>query len=145
MPLTESAPGFVPHPLAPPLHIVERGTGGEAADSGATRVRFFFLKETAHLPPLDNSKAPRTRVNRQIRISPVRVIADNGDQLGVLTIDEAIGAANERGLDLAEVATLAWPSVDKVIDYGTFKFVQAKAARAATKKEHDTHFKEVKY
>ena len=145
MPLTESAPGFVPHPLAPPLHIVEGGKGGEAADSGATWVRFFFLKETAHLPPLDNSKAPRTRVNRQIRISPVRVIADNGDQLGVLTIDEAIAAANERGLDLVEVAPLARPPVVKIMDYGKFKFEQAKAARAAKKKQHVIHLKEVKY
>ncbi|HMG18846.1 MAG TPA: translation initiation factor IF-3, partial [Gemmatimonadales bacterium] len=56
---------------------------------------------------IPDSRAPRTRINRQIRISPVRVIADNGDQLGVLTIDEAIAAAQERGLDLVEVAPLA--------------------------------------
>ena len=81
------------------------------------------MKENAQLPPLDNnSKAPRTRVNRQIRISPVRVIADNGDQLGVLTIDEALAAAHERGLDLVEVAPLARPPVVKIMDYGKFKF-----------------------
>ena len=61
----------------------------------------------------------------------MRVIADNGDQLGVLTIDEAIAAANERGLDLVEVAPLARPPVVKIMDYGKFKFEQAKAARAA--------------
>ncbi len=89
---------------------------------------FTLIKETAHLPPLDNnSKAPRTRVNRQIRISPVRVIADNGDQLGVLTIDEALAAAHERGLDLVEVAPLARPPVVKIMDYGKFKFEQAKS------------------
>ncbi len=60
----------------------------------------------------------------------MRVIADNGDQLGVLTIDEAIAAANERGLDLVEVAPLARPPVVKIMDYGKFKF---------------DHLKEVKY
>ena len=75
----------------------------------------------------------------------MRVIADNGDQLGVLSIDEAIAAANERGLDLVEVAPLARPPVVKIMDYGKFKFEAAKAARAAKKKQHVIHLKEVKY
>src|SRR5256886_13384585 len=54
-----------------------------------------------------NNKAPRIRVNRQIRISPLRVIAPDGAQLGVMTVDEALAAALERGLDLVEVAPLA--------------------------------------
>ena len=91
------------------------------------------------------SRTPRTRVNRQIRISPVRVIADNGDQLGVLSIDEALNAAAERGLDLVEVAPMARPPVVKIMDYGKFKFEQAKAARAAKKKQHVIHLKEVKF
>ncbi len=91
-----------------------------------------------------NNKQPRTRINRQIRISPVRVIADDGQQLGVLSIDEAIAAAQERGLDLVEVAPLARPPVVKIMDYGKFKFEQAKAARAAKKKQHVIHLKEVK-
>jgi translation initiation factor IF-3 len=121
-----------------------------AAGSGGSRVgdeiRFFVAptEETRHLA-IPDSRAPRTRVNRQIRISPVRVIADNGDQLGVLTIDEAIAAAQERGLDLVEVAPLARPPVVKIMDYGKFKFEQAKAARAAKKKQHVIHLKEVKY
>ena len=101
-------------------------------------------REIRHLA-IPDSRAPRTRVNRQIRISPVRVIADNGDQLGVLTIDEAIAAAQERGLDLVEVAPLARPPVVKIMDYGKFKFEQAKMARQAKKKQHVIHLKEVKY
>lgn len=80
-----------------------------------------------------------------IRISPVRVIADDGAQLGVLSIDEALAAAQERGLDLVEVAPMARPPVVKIMDYGKFKFEQAKAARAAKKKQHVIHLKEVKY
>ncbi|HMA44521.1 MAG TPA: translation initiation factor IF-3 [Gemmatimonadales bacterium] len=91
------------------------------------------------------SKQPRTRINRMIRISPVRVIADDGAQLGVLSIDEALAAAQERGLDLVEVAPTARPPVVKIMDYGKFKFEQAKAARAAKKKQHVIHLKEVKY
>src|SRR3954449_11160984 len=79
-----------------------------------------------------------------IRISPVRVITAAGEQLGVLPIEEALAAAQERGLDLVEVAPTARPPVVKIMDYGKFKFEEAKAARAA-KKKHVIQLKEVKY
>jgi len=85
------------------------------------------------------------RVNRQIRISPVRVISDSGEQLGVLEVNEALRMAEERGLDLVEVAPLARPPVVKIMDYGKFKFEEAKAARAAKKKQHVIQIKEVKF
>ncbi|MGE5143782.1 MAG: translation initiation factor IF-3 [Acidobacteriota bacterium] len=108
---------------------------------------FSFSGKGDPLPPepSNTSKQPRTRINRMIRISPVRVIADDGAQLGVLAIEEALAAAAERGLDLVEVAPLARPPVVKIMDYGKFKFEQAKAARAAKKKQHVIHLKEVKY
>ena len=80
-----------------------------------------------------------------IRISPVRVITAAGEQLGVLPIEEALAAAQERGLDLVEVAPTARPPVVKIMDYGKFKFEEAKAARAAKKKQHIIQLKEVKY
>jgi translation initiation factor IF-3 len=80
-----------------------------------------------------------------IRISPVRVITNTGEQLGVLPIEEAIAAAQERGLDLVEVAPMARPPVVKIMDYGKYKFEEAKAARAAKKKQHVIQIKEVKY
>ena len=79
-----------------------------------------------------------------IRISPVRVISDSGEQLGVLPIEEALAAAESRGLDLVEVAPTARPPVVKIMDYGKFKFEEAKAARAAKKKQHVIEVKEVK-
>ncbi len=85
------------------------------------------------------------RVNRQIRISPVRVVTGEGEQLGVLPLEEALAAAAERGLDLVEVAPMARPPVVKIMDYGKYKFEEAKAARAAKKKQHVIHLKEVKY
>src|SRR5438034_6923783 len=120
-----------------------------AADSGAAGIRFFACVSRGggqHLAiESTNNKAPRVRVNRQIRISPIRVIAPDGEQLGVLSIEEALAAAVERGLDLVEVAPLARPPVAKIMDYGKFKFEQAKAARAAKKKQHVIHLKEVKF
>ena len=92
-----------------------------------------------------NQRERRTRVNRMIRISPVRVISDSGEQLGVLPIEEALAAAEERGLDLVEVAPMARPPVVKIMDYGKYKFEEAKAARAAKKKQHVIEIKEVKF
>ena len=96
------------------------------------------------LPLSSNERERRTRVNRQIRISPVRVIGPGGEQLGVLPVDEALSAAMERGLDLVEVAPMARPPVVKIMDYGKYKFEEAKAARAARKKQHVIQLKEVK-
>lgn len=95
-------------------------------------------------PLSTNDRERRTRVNRQIRISPVRVIDDKGEQLGVLPVEEALAIAQDRGLDLVEVAPMARPPVVKIMDFGKFKFEEAKAARAAKKKQHVIHLKEVK-
>ena len=78
-------------------------------------------------------------------MSPVRLIAADGEQLGVVPVEEALRAAQERGLDLVEVAPLARPPVVKIMDYGKYRFELAKAARAAKKKQHVIHIKEVKY
>ena len=94
-------------------------------------------------PTPDNKN--RLRVNRMIRFSPVRVIAPDGAQLGILSVDEAIAAAEARGLDLVEVAPMARPPVCRIMDYGKFKFEQAKAARAAKKKQHSIQLKEIKF
>ncbi len=87
----------------------------------------------------------RVRVNERIRISPVRLIGADGEQVGIVPIEQAQQAAEERGLDLVEVAPMARPPVVKVMDYGKYRFEQAKAARAAKKKQHIIHLKEVKY
>lgn len=63
----------------------------------------------------------------------------------MLPIEEALTAADERGLDLVEVAPKARPPVVKIMDYGKFKFEEAKAAKAAKKKQHVIQLKEVKF
>ena len=66
------------------------------------------------------------RINEQIRISPIRVIGAEGDQLGVITRDEALEKARSIGLDLVEVAPLEKPPVCRIMDYGKFKYQQKK-------------------
>ena len=106
-------------------------------------VRFFvsFFSRVARIQ--DTTK--RVRVNKQIRISPIRVIAADGAQLGIMDVETALAAAIEQGLDLVEVAPMARPPVARIMDYGKFKFEQAKMARVAKKKQHVIHLKEVKY
>ena len=87
----------------------------------------------------------RVRVNRQIRISPVRVIGADGSQLGILEVDAALRMAEDLGLDLVEVAATARPPVVRIMDYGKYKFEMAKQARQAKKKQHVIELKEVKY
>ncbi|HYO45408.1 MAG TPA: translation initiation factor IF-3 [Gemmatimonadota bacterium] len=84
------------------------------------------------------------RVNEQIRLSPVRLIDTDGAQLGVVPVDEAMTAANEKGMDLVEVAPNARPPVCRIMDYGRYKYEQAKAEREAKRKQHVTQMKEIK-
>lgn len=102
----------------------------------------FFSPNTRSTAIQDPTK--RVRVNRQIRISPIRVIDPDGGQMGIMDVDAALAAAQEMGLDLVEVAPMARPPVARIMDYGKYKFEQAKQARAAKKKQHVIQLKEVK-
>jgi translation initiation factor IF-3 len=73
------------------------------------------------------------------------VIGADGSQLGILDVETALATAQEQGLDLVEVAPLARPPVARIMDYGKYKFEQAKQARIAKKKQHVIQLKEVKY
>jgi len=84
------------------------------------------------------------RVNERIRISPIRLIDDEGNQLGIMPTEEARAMAVERSLDLVEVAPQARPPVCRLMDYGKFKYEQARKMREARKKQHNITVKEVK-
>jgi len=75
----------------------------------------------------------------------VRLIQDDNEQIGIVSIDEARERATERGMDLVEVAPEARPPVVKMMDYGKFKYEAARAAREARKKQHTIKVKEVKF
>ena len=86
----------------------------------------------------------KLRVNRQIRISPVRVITPDGEQAGIIPIERAMEMAEELGLDLVEVAPLARPPVCRIMDYGKYKYEEQRQAREARKRQHHVQIKEVK-
>ena len=75
----------------------------------------------------------------------MRLVDPDGEQLGIKLLPEALNIARQLDLDLVEVAPLANPPVCRIMDYGKFKFEQAKMARVAKKKQHVIHLKEVKY
>jgi translation initiation factor IF-3 len=73
------------------------------------------------------------------------VIADDGEQLGIMAVEEALAQAESQGLDLVEVAPNARPPVVRIMDYGKFKYEEARKARQARKKTHQIQIKEVKF
>ena len=84
-----------------------------------------------------------TRINDRIRAPKVRVVLANGDQLGVMTARDALTKAQSLGLDLVEIAGQADPPVCKIIDYGKYKYEQAKLKKQKSKAS--TRMKEVKF
>jgi translation initiation factor IF-3 len=93
---------------------------------------------------ISNKQQDRVRVNEQIRLPQVRLVDAEGGQVGIVAIDQALRMAQEAGLDLVEVAPSAEPPVCRIMDYGKFKFQQAKKTQEAKKKQSQTQVKEIK-
>jgi len=90
------------------------------------------------------SRPVQTRVNERIRIREVRLIDDQGNQVGIIPTREALEMARERGLDLVEVAPNAVPPVCRLMDYGKFRYEQSRKERESRKSQHVTRVKEVR-
>ena len=98
------------------------------------------------IPPIDKRSAKSfIRTNERIRAREVRVIDENGEQLGVMVPFEALKMARERSLDLVEISPNAVPPVCKIQDYGKFLYEKDKSDRAARKKQKVIVIKEVKF
>lgn len=93
---------------------------------------------------MGSSDTKEPRVNEQIKSAKIRVVGADGEMVGVISVREGIELANESGLDLVEVSPNAEPPVCKIIDYGKYKYAQAKRANEARKKQKIIHIKEVK-
>ena len=91
----------------------------------------------------DSRRAPR--INERIGVREVRVVAEDGEQLGVLPTRDALLKARELGLDLVEVSPKSRPPVCRIMDFGKYKYEQAKKARVARKRQHQTELKEIKF
>ena len=87
----------------------------------------------------------RNRVNEEINVNQVRLIAEDGEQVGILPTEEALSVAEEAGLDLVEMSPNADPPVCRIMDYGKFQFQLNKKKQAARKKQTQVHLKEVKF
>ena len=85
-----------------------------------------------------------TRINERIRVREVRLIGEDGEQVGVLEIAKALEYARSRDLDLVEVAADARPPVCRVLDYSKYKYEQEQKAKAARKHQKQVNVREIK-
>ena len=95
----------------------------------------FFMEGTA---------ISELMINEQIRDKEVRLIGESGEQLGVMSSKEAQRLAEEAGLDLVKIAPTAKPPVCKIVDYGKFKYEQARKEKEARKKQKIIEIKEIR-
>ena len=83
-------------------------------------------------------------INEQIRAKEVRLVSENGEQLGIVSINEALNKANEAGVDLVLIAPTAKPPVCKIIDYGKYRYELIRRDKEAKKKQKVIEVKEVR-
>jgi len=85
-----------------------------------------------------------TRINERIRVPEVRLIGEDGNQVGVVSRDDALRYAQERDLDLVEVAPESKPPVCRVLDYSKYKYEQEQKAKAARRHQKQVNVREIK-
>ena len=84
-----------------------------------------------------------TRINGKIRAREVRVVGDEGKQLGVMSLTDALNLARNHGVDLVEIAPNAVPPVCRIVDFGKYRYEQAKKERESKKHQHANQVKEI--
>jgi translation initiation factor IF-3 len=107
--------------------------------SGAQRPEFLFFGET------DIAQEKAQRLNEEITAPEVRLIGLEGEQVGIVSVRQALSMAEEAGVDLVEIAPLAAPPVCRIMDFGKFKYQEAKRAHEAKLKQKQIQVKEVKF
>jgi translation initiation factor IF-3 len=107
--------------------------------STAVVLQQIIFERYKQIPPSDKKQ---TRINEQIRITPIRVIDQDGNQLGVIPTQDALDKAKAVGLDLVEVAGDAKPPVCRIMDFGKFNYDKKK--RQTKNKSHQTKLKEIR-
>jgi translation initiation factor IF-3 len=137
--------------VEPRLPPVTSGDRVRSAEKAARRRAAVWLGGSSGL----RSVAPRrrnkeiristeTRINDRIRVPEVRLVGPNGEQVGIVRIEDALRLAQEAELDLVEVAATARPPVCKLMDYGKFKYESAQKARESRRNQQLTVIKEQK-
>ena len=108
---------------------------------------FFMSKSTFRFHTIGGAFAISSmehQINEEIRDKEVRLIADDGEQLGIVSAKEALDIAIERGMDLVKIAPQAQPPVCRIMDYGKFRFEQAKREKEARKNQRVVEIKEIR-
>ena len=127
-------------PLCDGKAVGERPEGFSfSVDSATADIVFGERKERRIV------QGKRVRRNAEINSPQVRVIGPNGEQVGIMPVQEALKSAEGSGLDLVEVAPGAEPPVCRIMDYGKFVFEQNKKAQSARRKQKQIQVKEVKF
>ncbi len=105
-------------------------------------VRFLFYKTLWRC--LTIGKKDNVQINDEIRDKELRVIGSDGQQLGIMSAKEALSIAEQKNLDLVKIAPQSTPPVCKIMDYGKYRFEQAKREKEARKNQHVVDIKEVR-
>ena len=106
--------------------------------------RFLCRLITADVRRRYRTIAREALINEEIRAREMRVISADGEQLGIMSRDEALGLAEQKNLDLVCIAPKAEPPVCKILDYSKYKYDQQKKEKEAKKKQHTTQIKEIR-
>jgi translation initiation factor IF-3 len=118
------------------------------ASGGGLRARVarrpFSCHGSAFPPTRGGSISAEPRINDRIRVTEVRLVGPNGEQVGIVPIAKALQLAQDADLDLVEVAPMARPPVAKLMDFGKFKYESAMKAREARRNQAHTIIKEMK-
>ena len=122
------------------VRSAETSPGRSPGERDSTAV-FFNLPRSFSLIALERSQ----RINREITAPEVRLVAENGDQLGIKSVSDALRLAEEANVDLVEIAPLAVPPVCKLMDYGKFRYREQKKAHEAKLKQKQIQVKEIKF
>ena len=108
------------------------------------RGAFLVAAATTGTSTQGDTTISEPRINDRIRVPEVRLVGPNGEQVGIVRVEDALRLAAEADLDLVEVAPMAKPPVAKLMDFGKFKYEAAMKAREARKNQVNTIIKEIK-
>ncbi len=105
---------------------------------------FLFVKGQLFFRRCFNISSKEQQINEEIRDKEIRVISNEGEQLGIMSPAEALKLAESKNLDLVKIAPAAKPPVCKIMDYGKFRFEKAKREKEARKNQKIVEIKEVR-
>ncbi len=127
----------------PPVFLLRPGGRGARRAASVQSAKGRVPEGDTHI--ITGKKEDAIRVNDQIRARQVRVIDEEGEQLGIMSPRDALREAEQRGFDLVEVAPKAAPPVCRIMDYGKYRYEQKRRARESRKHQHTITVKEIKY